>query len=140
MRYSDGMTKLPIIALNAGWTCEYMHPDATGTDPVGDEPVPSLVEWVFDRRRMENWVAWLRCGFDLYPTDACVSYLLRADTAPEEAQVFVNGERVGTISQTPYRLDVTNYVALEYNELAFRVEWNAAGRFEGLRLEAVPCA
>lgn len=104
-----------------------------------DKPVPSLVEWVFDKRRGENWAAWLKCGFDLEPTDACVNYTLRIESAPEETLLLVNGEKLGIIPATPFTIDVTNLVALEYNEIALRVEWNAAGRFEGIALQPVPC-
>lgn len=105
-----------------------------------DESVPSLVEWVFDKRRGENWAAWLKRGFDLMPTDVCVTYMLHVDSAPEETLVLINGERAGTITELPFAIDVTNFVALEYNEIALRVEWNAAGRFEGIALQPVPCA
>ena len=128
------------IPLNHGWTCEYFEMNAGQRQFTDDEPVPSLAEWVFDKRRGENWAAWLKCGFDLQPTDACVTYTLRIDSAPEETQLFINGEKLGVIPETPFSIDVTNLVALEYNEIVLRVEWNAAGRFEGISLQAVPCA
>lgn len=133
------MTDLPAISLNHGWTCEYFEMSAGLRQFADDEPVHSLVEWVFDRRRGEDWAAWLKCGFDLHPTDDCVSYTLRIESAPEDTLVLINGERVGTITETPFSMDVTNHVALEYNEIALRVEWNAAGRFEGVALQPVPC-
>jgi hypothetical protein len=133
------MIDLPAIPLNDGWRCEYFEMGAGPRQTTDDEPVPSMLEWVFDKRRGENWAAWLKCGFDLEPTDACVIYTLHVDSAPEETLIYINGEKVGTISETPYSVDVTNMVALEYNEIALRVEWNAAGRFEGIRLQPVPC-
>lgn len=134
------MTDLPAISLNSGWTCEYFEIDASLYEFQDDVPVPSLVEWVFDKRRVENWAAWLRRGFDLEPTILCVNYVLRVDSAPEETLIYVNGEKVGVYNPPgPLEIDVTSYVALEYNDIAFRVEWNAAGRFEGVRLQPVPC-
>ncbi len=133
------MIDLPAVLLNDGWRCEYFEMNAGMRQFADDAPVPSLVEWVFDKRRGENWGAWLKCGFDLHPTDACVSYTLRIDSAPEETLLFINGEKIGVIAETPCNIDVTNVVALEYNEIALRVEWNAAGRFEGIRLQPVPC-
>lgn len=133
------MSVLPAISLNTGWVCEYFQMHAGLREAVDDVAVPSLVEWVFDRRQGEDRAAWLRRGFDLAPLDICVSYVLRLDSAPEETQIYINGERVGQADGGPCEIDVTAYVALEYNEIALRVEWNAAGRFEGVRLQPVPC-
>jgi hypothetical protein len=133
------MFNLPAIPLHDGWRCEYFEMSAGPCQFTDDEPVPSMLEWVFDKRRGENWAAWLKCGFDLQPTDACVSYTLRIDSAPEETLIYINGEKVGPIHDAPFSIDVTNVVALEYNEIALRVEWNAAGRFEGIALQAVLC-
>jgi hypothetical protein len=127
------------ISLDHNWTCQYFEMGAGLRQATDDESVPSLAEWVFDKQRGENWAAWLKCGFDLEPTDECVNYTLRIESAPEETQLFVNGEKLGVISETPFSIDVTNYVALEYNEIALRVEWNAAGRFESIALQPVPC-
>ncbi|MBZ0300833.1 MAG: hypothetical protein K8J31_13870 [Anaerolineae bacterium] len=138
------MSTLPAIILHSGWTCEYFELEPGLYEFAQDVRVPSLVEWAFDKRRVENWAAWLKRGFDLRPTDGCVSYFLYLDSAPEDTQIYVNGEKIGIYQQSgpdapPFEVDVTPYVALEYNEIAFRVEWNAAGRFEGVRLQAVPC-
>src|SRR5690606_42154028 len=74
-----------------------------------------------------------RRSSDLRPTDVCVNYALCLDSAPEETQIYINGEKVGVYQppgpgDPPFTIDVTPYVALEYNEIAFRVEWNAAGQ------------
>lgn len=134
------MANLATISLNSGWMCAYfeMH---SGPHGLRDEvPVPSLVEWVFDKRRVENWAARLQRGFDLEPTDVCVNYILHLDSAPEETLIYVNGEKLGMYNPPgPFDIDVTPYVALEYNDITFQVEWNAAGRFEGVRLQPVPC-
>jgi hypothetical protein len=139
------MPTLPAISLNSGWVCAYFELEPGLYEFQNDVPVPSLVEWVFDKRRLENWAAWLKRGFDLYPTDQCVNYFLYLDSAPEDTAIYINGEKVGVYEKPgpddpPFEIDVTHLVALEYNEIAFRVEWNAAGRFEGVRLQPVPCA
>ena len=58
--------------------------------------------------------------------------------------IFINGEKAGLYrasgrGRPAFEIDVTPYVALEYNEIALRVEWNAAGRFEGVRLQPAAC-
>ena len=138
------MSTLPALSLDSDWVCEYFQMDSGSRDAADEIVVPSLVEWVFDKRRVENWAAWLRHGFDLDATDFCVSYMLVIDSAPEDMRIYINGEKVGVYQPPepgapPFEIDLTYYVALEYNEIAFRVEWNAAGRFEGVRLQPVPC-
>ena len=138
------MFTLPAFSLNSDWICEYFEIDSGPRAVTEERRVPALVEWVFDRRPGDNWAAWLRHGFDLEATDFCVSYVLMIDSAPEDTHIFINGEKVGTYQtprpgEPPFEIDVTLHVALEYNEIALRVEWNAAGRFEGVRLQPVPC-
>src|SRR5690606_14889167 len=138
------MSKLPAISLNSGWVCEYFELEP-GLYEFGDDvTVPSLVEWIFDKRRFENWDAWLRRGFDLRPTDVCVHYALCLDSSQIKTIIHNNVEKVDVYQppgpgDPPFTIDVTPYVALEYNEIAFRVEWNAAGHFEGVRLQPAPC-
>lgn len=137
--------QLPPLSLDPGWVCEYFELRPDLYEFAKDVPVPSLSAWSFDRIRSENWAAWLRRRFRLDALDMCVSYYLYIDTAPQHARIYINNHHVADYlapgpDDPPFELDVTAYVALGENMLAFRVECDAPGQFSGVRLQPVPCA
>jgi hypothetical protein len=107
------------------------------------DTIVTLSQWSFDKRRSEGWRAWLQRSFRLEPTDFCVRYFLLIDTAPQGTDIFINDQSVAVYTvgddDPPFELDVTNYVALEDNTIAFRVDCETVGQFAGVRLLAVPC-
>jgi hypothetical protein len=127
------------LHLNTDWTCDYfeLDPDLYEFQDY-HENILHLTEWQFSRRYPEGWGAWLERRFSLYPLGECVHYHLLLDRLPEDAVLYVNGRNFGAVS-APCTLDVTDYVVLEDNRLAFRVTSMAAGSFGAVRLTAVPC-
>lgn len=135
------MSKLPTISLISNWTVDYFEEDrASLYEFMNSEPLPSLANWTFDKRRVEGWLAWLQKTFDLPITNhiACMNYVLEIDEMPYGAVLVINGREFGAV-RTPFSMDVTDFIALEDNRIAFRVPSNAAGMFQGVRLVAVPC-
>jgi hypothetical protein len=135
---------MPALNLDADWRCAYFEIKPDLYEFARDEAVTSLANWSFDKRRVANWAAWLKRDFELQATDFCVSYYLYLDEAPEGAQIYINGEQVAVFhapgpDAPPYELDVTPYVSLGQNELAFRLQWDMPGEFVGVRLQPVPC-
>lgn len=132
------------LQLNTDWVCEYFEMEPGLYEFMNDVPVALLAEWSFDKRRTANWLAWLRRAFTLHPTGECVHYYLLIDSAPDTAAIYINGQAVGLFTppgpdDPPFELDVTDFVALGQNELAFRLGAGAAGGFDNVRLQAVPC-
>ncbi|MCC6613859.1 MAG: hypothetical protein IT320_10305 [Anaerolineae bacterium] len=127
------------LRLSTNWTCAYV--EAGHQTPTHREPVAQLDGWHFDTAQSPR-TAWLEHHFDLHPTDECVQYFLHIATAPAGAQVIVNEENLGSIS-APCDLDVTAYVSLDDNRIAFRVAADAdrdePGAFGDVRLQAIPC-
>ena len=127
---------LPPTSLDSGWTCDYT---AESDTPAVSVNVASLERWSFDSDRE---FAWLKRSFRLKTVDFCVNYILHVGAAPVNTVIYINGEKAGDYPSAgtgAFALDVTMLVALEDNEIAFRVERGAAGRFGDVRLQAVPC-
>ncbi len=118
------------LNLDTGWTCSYFEAEV--------EQVARLEDWRFSPAHGDGSAASLKRRFILYPTDACVSYMLTIDSAPAGTQISVNGHSLGAFA-APCVLDVTAFVSLEDNDVIFRVEQGAQGRFAGIRLQAIPC-
>jgi hypothetical protein len=134
------MSRLPTISLISNWTVDYFEDGAASLyEFMSSDSVPSLANWAFDRRRTEGWLAWLQKKFDLPVMNnvECMNYVLEIDYVPYGAALVINGREFGAV-QTPFRMDVTDFIALEDNRIAFRVA-NTEGAFQGIRLVAVPC-
>jgi len=131
------------IPLNDGWLCTYFETESAPYEFATDDTVVTLTQWSFDKRRAEGWMAWLQRSFRLDPTDFCVRYLLLIDSAPQKASIYVNDQHVADYNigddDPPFELNVTYYVALEDNTIAFRVSCDAMGQFARVRLQAIPC-
>lgn len=89
-------------------------------------------------------MASLDRAFAIKPIEKeCVRYWLLIDSAPQGTTVLINHKPVAEYNvgddDAPFELDVTNYVMLGVNWIMFRVDGEAAGRFEGVRLVATPC-
>jgi hypothetical protein len=133
------MTTLPYITLNTDWRCDYFEGDPSLHEFTGWFDVPVLQAWTFDHRMTEGWAAWLQRQFDVPPIeDVCVNFMLQIKSAPPGTQISINGRDFGVIS-TPFSLDVTDYITLEDNLIAFRVPCEAGGGFGDVRLRVVPC-
>ena len=136
--------RLPSLGLDNGWTCDYFELEPDLYELMTAQAVPSLAGWSFDRRRVDNWAAWLQRSFTLEPVDMCINYVLLIDSAPAATEIHLNGRQAGIytppgLDDPPYELDVTLLVALGENRIAFRVPWDAPGAFSGVRLQPVPC-
>jgi len=88
--------------------------------------------------------AWLERTFYLHPTEECVRYSLVIEQVHRQAALFVNGQHVADIGTAHANtIDITDYVALERNTIALRLE-NVAntgnGGFGDVRLIAQPCS
>jgi hypothetical protein len=131
------------ITLDTDWVCEYFELDPNLYELATDVRVKSLATWSFDKRRDENWAAWLQRTFTLHPTEECVHYWLLIDSAPQHCRIYINGQAVAYYDvgddDPPFELDVTDNVWLDDNKLSFRVDHESEGRFEGVRLVAIPC-
>jgi hypothetical protein len=135
------MSRLPTISLITNWTVDYFEDGAaTLYEFMNTELVESLAVWAFDKRRSEGWLAWLQKSFDLPVMNhiACLNYVLEIDQMPYGAALVINGREFGMV-RAPFSMDVTDFIALEDNRIAFRVPPNTAGSFQGIRLVAVPC-
>ncbi len=122
------------IALNTHWRCTYAEQMPDG----GIDGFDVAALTAFDPRSIEGKLAWLERSFDLPVQDVCINYQLEIDYAPRDTHLFLNGRAFGEIA-TPFRLDVTDMVALEDNQILFRVAHNAFGGFGPVRLIAIPC-
>lgn len=129
---------IPDISLDDHWALDYFEDIPTLYEFMETHRLPSLAKWRFDKTRAENWIAWLQREFDLPLRDVCVTYTLCIDSAPDETRFYLNGRDFGVIT-TPLRLDVTDFVTLEANIIAFRVPCDMRGSFSDLRLTAFPC-
>jgi hypothetical protein len=127
------------LVLDRHWSCDYfeVEPDLYEFQDYRVS-LTSLQDWQFERRFPESWAAWLERRFDLHPIDTCVHYVLSIDAAPEGTALSVNGRQFGAIS-APCRIDITDFVTLDENRIAFRVHSGSTGRFGTVRLTAVPC-
>ncbi|MBZ0280969.1 MAG: hypothetical protein K8L97_09520 [Anaerolineae bacterium] len=95
---------------------------------------------MWDGKKLSSYpVAYLRRLFDLQPIDdVCIRYWLHIDHAPDETQVWINAFEAGqTWAGEAFRVDVTDYISLENNEILLRVYQQ--GSIGKLWLEPVPC-
>jgi hypothetical protein len=117
-----------LIPLEHDW-----HSTLAGAQSIN--AVPRLPQW----RAHATHDASLTRDFELEAVDFCVSYWLVLDSAPDGTRVSVNGNELGRAGTEGFRVDVTDWVALEDNHLRFQVEAGAEGAFEGVRLQGIPC-
>lgn len=125
------------------WTCTYFEAEPDLYELATDDRLVMLAHWSFDKHRSVGWLAWLQHTFVLEPTDFCVRYFLFIDCAPQETRIYINGQeiagyRIGD-DDAPYEYDITEYVTLGKNSLAFRVDCEAEGGFNGVSLQPYPC-
>jgi hypothetical protein len=133
------MTTLPYITLNTDWRCDYFEIEPSLYEFMDGIDVPVLQAWAFDRRMTEGWGAWLQRKFDVPPIEnVCVNFMLNIKRVPTGAQLIINGRDFGIIS-APFSFDVTDYITLEDNIIAFLVPCEASGSFGDVRLRVVPC-
>lgn len=127
------------LILDSHWSCDYfeVEPDLFELQDYRGT-LPRLLDWQFERRFPDGWAAWLERRFDLQPLDVCVHYELSIAAAPEGVELSVNGRQFGAIA-APCQIDITDYVTLDENRIAFRVLRGAEGVFGAVRLAAVPC-
>ena len=117
------------ILLDNNWICE------TGGTP---ESITSIATCQLDVPTDDGGV-WLRRVFTLEATDYCVSYMLTFESIPTRAVLFVNGQRLSLNPAGLSDIDITAYVALGENEIAFQVLPDAEGAFAGICLQPTPC-
>jgi hypothetical protein len=130
-----------VISLDRDWLCEYFEHEPDVYELASSAlAVPSLAGWTCSGRYDGGWAAYLQHTFFLEPTDFCVSYFLQIESAPGNIVLFVNGRRLGQFDGSrPFSFDITDYVALEENSLALRVDCGGRGRFGRVYLQPVPC-
>ncbi len=126
------------ISLDSGWLCDYYEHEPSLYEFMDSHPIPSLTAWRFDARMVEGWSAYLQRRFDLPLQDVCVNYTLHIDALPAPTTLYLNGRDFGVID-APFSADVTDFIALDDNRIAFRVPCDAVGGFGRARLIAVPC-
>lgn len=128
-----------ILPLDTDWTCDYFEVDPDLYEFQDYTAALShLGDWHFEQRYAEGWAAWLERRFYLHPTSECVRYQLSIAAVPSGAQLSVNGRQLGSVS-APATFDVTDYVTLDENRIAFRVESGAQGAFGEVKLLAISC-
>lgn len=135
------MEPTQIISLDAGWTVEYfeLQPDLFEFGAEA-QPVESLRLWRCSERFDERWGATLQRTFDLEIAEICVRYYLSIEHAPGTLILYLNGRRMGAVDgSVPFMFDVTDYVTLEDNRIAFRVECREDAGFGAVALLQVPC-
>lgn len=65
---------------------------------------------------------WVWRTFSLEPTEFCVRYFLQLDSMPAYTTIEINGHIiVSTVTTHSLTVDVTDYVTLEENKLAFKL-------------------
>jgi hypothetical protein len=117
--YNALMMTIPYISLNLKWR-------------VGDTELPSLRHWSWEQRPV-----WLRHTFDLQPAEACMRYILQIKDLPPRTRLYLNERDLGELAP-PFQLDVTDFLTLEDNSIAFWIE--AEGKFGDVSLRLVPCS
>lgn len=132
------MTQHLEISLDENWLCNYFEHEPTLFEFMESGDIPSLMAWTFDARMVEGWSAYLHRTFDLPLQDECINYILHIDRLPASAHLYLNGRDFGDLT-APLTIDVTDFIALEDNRIAFRVSCDAVGGFGRVRLIAVPC-
>jgi hypothetical protein len=118
------------ILLDDDWACE-----------VGgrSKHLASIADFQLDPQISAADGVWFRRMITLDVTDYCVNYVLQFDSIPKGAAIYMNDERLMLDPADSRSIDITAYVALGENELAFLIERNSTGSFDGVRLQPVPC-
>ncbi len=117
------------ISLDGVWS---FVPDQTGAMKIGDFPtgpvvrpiqVPGSWQAQFPDMRDYAGVAWYWRSVALNPLVAGQVALLRFGAVDYLAEVYVNGQKVGTHEggYLPFEFDVTSFVRMGENEIAVRV-------------------
>ncbi len=122
------------IALNTHWYG--IRADRLPDEAIGGFSVPELA--AFDPRKIEGKLVWLEREFDLPLQDVCITYELHVDAVPVGTHLTINGRDFGEI-ETSIAFDVTDFVTLDGNQIAFRVMHGASGRFGAVSMVAIPC-
>jgi hypothetical protein len=132
----------PPISLNDGWTVEYFEkePDLYELAAAGI-PVPSLRAFTCSGRLDGTWMAWLTRTFDVPPIlEVCLRYDLHIRAAPGVILLYVNGRRLGEVDGArPFVFDVTDFITLEDNQVALRVDCAQGGAFGDVFLKPELC-
>jgi hypothetical protein len=127
------------LHLNDRWTCEFTVPQPELNTITGVRAdVPALDQWRIEESLSQGWEARIERSFQLFPLDECVRYLLHIDSAPPATQLSINRQNLGVIT-APCQVDVTAYVSLDDNRIAFHISGGARGDLGGVRLQAVLC-
>ncbi|HYO87092.1 MAG TPA: hypothetical protein VER79_00500 [Candidatus Limnocylindrales bacterium] len=132
----------PPISLDEGWTVEYFERDPSLYEFAAlGQPVPSLRAFSCSRRVDEGWLVLLTRTFDVPPIlDVCLRFDLHMEAAPGPVVVYMNGRRLGEIDgDHPFVCDVTDFITLEDNLIALRVDCAQGGAFRDVLLKAEPC-
>jgi hypothetical protein len=130
-----------IWRLEQGWECEWLELDPSLYEFLKPEQVQQLSTWTFDRRRLVGWAAYLYCDFHFAPA-AEMHYHLGIDAAPCPARIYLNQRYLCDYvtphdDAPPFDLDVTALLHNGRNQLAFRVEAESQGQFEGVAIYAL---
>jgi hypothetical protein len=138
------LKKSVTVSLDDQWTCDYFELNPLLFEFATSEPVPSLAAWSFDKRRVQEWAAWLRRSLQIAPMEFCQRYHVLIDQAPPNCKLYVNNQLIAVYTvgddDPPFDLDITDYLTLGENKLECRVECDAGGKFEGVWLQSVPCS
>ena len=128
------------ISLDLNWKCAYFHGEPIEGNVFTPTLVDSLSAWSWDAPTDPDFVAHLFHHFFLEPTDFCVSYTLRLESAPKRLRITVNTEELGEFDGTqPLAIDVTDAVRLEDNVIRFKVGCAEYAPFGAVYLEQIPC-
>lgn len=130
-----------VYALDSAWTVEYfeLHHEI-GEWAASANPIPSLRGWRFSGRYDDQWGAWLTTRFSLEPIlETCMRYELRIADAPNPVIVFVNGRRMGRLTDFPIAIDITDFITYEDNLLGISVAYDTPGQFGIVEVVGIPC-
>ncbi len=138
------MDTLTPISLNEDW--RYYFSEQASADY--SALVINDSKWI-PLLRLEDWAVgagqsgadWFRRTVVLEPTEACVNYLLRLENVPDPLTVFVNGNKIGTLTgRSSYSFDVTHSVYIGENVIALRLgSVTGNGGFGAVHLIPMPC-
>lgn len=139
------MDTLAPISLNDDWRYHFAEKSTADYSAL----VVNEARWI-PLSRLGDWAVgagqggadWFRKTITLEPTEACVNYLLRMENVPETVTVFVNGHKIGSVTDSKYHaFDVTHAVYIGENVIALRLTCatGGGGGFGGVYLVPVPC-
>ena len=135
----------PVADLSQGWTIAFAGEQS--------EQLPNLVSWTalephryfsgeasyhrtFDLTATPKRQLWLDFGngtptTDTRPPNAPGIHALLDPPIREAAEIFVNGQRAGSLWHPPYRLDISAFVKPGQNQLEIRVQNTAINHMAG---------